>query len=182
MPKSKSYNSSGFHINKFVLIVVIAILIPLGLYLYDYSVPNKGTNLNQNISPTPTTTLITQANLSNELKGAPIYPNTTFLGKKTLSPCKEPPYNLRVCDSDEYTWSTAENMDNVVNWYEGDVSNSGWKLSGGAGSAPGPEGIGDRFGNFIKGDNYANNWGMKILSDGKVTTIYLYIPYDSRAH
>lgn len=37
MAKSKSINSSGFHINKFVLIILLIILIPFGFYFYGNS-------------------------------------------------------------------------------------------------------------------------------------------------
>lgn len=46
MTKSKSYKSSGFHVNKFILLIVV-LLISLGLYLYG----NKTNSLNTTNAP-----------------------------------------------------------------------------------------------------------------------------------
>lgn len=65
MAKLKSNNSSGFHINKVILIVIIIILIPLGLYFYN----NKTNSVN-----TTTTTASWKTYTSTADKVRILYP------------------------------------------------------------------------------------------------------------
>ncbi len=107
-----------------------------------------------------------------DIKEIPVYPNSKYEGEQKLELCKEEPYNLRVCDSYEYSWTTKDSFEKVVGWFEDDKSGSGWKLTGGAGSDK------ERFGSLIKNGNWNNNLGLKING----TKIKIYIPYTSRAH
>lgn len=100
---------------------------------------------------------------SKELPGVPLYPNSKFVEIKMLSNCdvaiqemmdKGYGYNKEAaerqvgghCDGTEYSFTYNGNMDDVIIWYEKDVSQSGYKLSGGAGA----EGV-NRFGQLSNG-------------------------------
>ncbi len=50
------------------------------------------------------------------------------------------------CDSIQYNYSSSEDFESVVDWYETDKSKSGWKLTGGAG-----DGGGERYGHLSNG-------------------------------
>lgn len=57
----------------------------------------------------------------NELNGFPVYPQSVYVTKK------------KQAGSTVYSWTSADNYDQISSWYRSDKSKSGWKCEGGAG-------------------------------------------------
>lgn len=74
-----------------------------------------------------------QAPTSLEINGFPVFPGATFVKKETTAPCTGKESGFTDCGSTTYTWAS-DNADKVYDWYTKDQANSGWKMSGGAGS------------------------------------------------
>lgn len=88
-----------------------------------------------------------QALTSLEINGFPVFPGATFAKKETTTPCTGKESGFTDCGSTTYTW-TSDKGDKVYDWYTKDQANSGWKMSGGAGS-------------FIDSQNYNGNIALK---------------------
>lgn len=112
----------------------------------------------------------------SELKNAPLYPSIQFLSEEKLGECKEEPYNIRMCESTVFNFKSTDPFDKILKWYEDDFSESGWKLSGGAGTD------GERIGSLINNKYSENNLGIKITRGKNETLINIYVPNTSRVH
>lgn len=71
---------------------------------------------------------------TKDINDFPIYPNATYQGKDEQPACEDQMSGFSLCNSTTFNFKVSDNFDQVVGWYRKDVSNSGWKCTGGAGS------------------------------------------------
>jgi hypothetical protein len=110
-----------------------------------------------------------------ELGDFPIYHNSLFIRKEKNPPCGEEKHTgFSTCSSISYIWQTRDDFNQVSSWYREDKSNSGWILSGGAGSYDGPRNAGGV--STIKKGNISRR--LHIYADAVKTEITLEIPYE----